>query len=30
MAVALSQLNPLASAVGNRLILFVQYLSRTD
>ena len=27
---ALSQLNPLGSAVGNRLILLVQYLSRTD
>ena len=27
---ALSQLNPLGSAVGNRLILLVRYLSRTD
>ena len=26
---ALSQLNPLGAAVGNRLILLVQYLSRT-
>ena len=28
--VALSQLNPLGSAVANRLILLLQYLSRTD
>ena len=27
---ALSQLNSLGSAVGNRLILLVRYLSRTD
>ena len=27
---ALSQLNPLGSAFGNRLILLVRYLSRTD
>ena len=27
---ALSQLNPLGSAAANRLILLLQYLSRTD